>query len=371
MLFAAPFRNQVLRHFLHPDQVAIVAIAVHAYRNIEIELGIDRIRLFLTQIPGNARTAQHRPGEAERHGAFGGDDANINGALFPDAIVREQGLVFVHTGGEAIREILDEIKQRALPVAVQFTHLLCAAPFRDQVLRHTIRQVAVDAPWPIIVGVHAGTRDRLVTVHQIFAFAKAVQEDCHGADVEAVRTQPHQMVEDAGDLIEHHADILRAHRRRDGEQAFDRHHIGVFVAHHGHIVEAVHVADALIERFALGELLGSPMQQTDMRVGAFNDFAIHLKHQAQHPVGRRVLRTEIQGHVAYFRHVSLACRLGWPLRAPVIADHARNQDPGFNRDGLVHHSLLVRVIAHLDVPFERKILAERMTDEAVVGQDAT
>ena len=77
---------------------------------------------------------------------------------------------------------------------------------------------------------HARARDRLVAVHQVLALAEAVEEDRHRADVEAVRAEPQQVVQDARDLVEHHADVLRAQRDLDAEQLLDRHHVGVLVA---------------------------------------------------------------------------------------------------------------------------------------------
>jgi hypothetical protein len=110
-----------------------------------------------------------------------------------------------------------------------------------------------------------------------------------------VRAEPHQVVQDARDLIEHGADVLRAQRRRDAEQTLDGHHIRVLVAHHRDIVEPVHVADRLVERLRLGELLGGAVQQADVRVGLLDDLAVELEHETQHAVGRRVLRTEVHG----------------------------------------------------------------------------
>ena len=152
---------------------------------------------------------------------------------------------------------------------------------------------------------HARAGDRLVAVHQVFALAEAEQEHGHRADVEAVRAQPHQVIEDARDLVEHHADVTGPRRRRDAEQLLDREHVGVLVAHHRHVVEPVHVADRLVEGLGLGELLGAPMQQAHVRIGLLDGLAVHLQHQAQHAVRRRVLRTEVHGQVADLSHPSL------------------------------------------------------------------
>src|SRR5690606_16895786 len=56
--------------------------------------------------------------------------------------------------------------------------------------------------------------------------------------------------------------------------------------------------------------------------------------------------------------------------ARIVADHARHGDARLDRgDRLVDHALLLRVVADLDVADQREVLAERMADEAVVGQD--
>jgi hypothetical protein len=39
-------------------------------------------------------------------------------------------------------------------------------------------------------------------------------------------------------------------------------------------------------------------------------------------------------------------------------------------DRLIYHALLLGVVLHFDIPAEREVLAERMADEAVVGEDA-
>ena len=150
----------------------------------------------------------------------------------------------------------------------------------------------------VVRGVHARAGHGLVDVHQFFALLEAEQEHRHRADIETVRAEPHQVIQDARDLIEHHADVLRALGRHDAEQALDRKHVGVLVAHHRDVVEPVHVADGLVEGLGLGELLGAPVQQADVRVGLLDDLAIELQHQAQHAVRRRMLRPEVHRVVA-------------------------------------------------------------------------
>ena len=53
-----------LAHLLHADEIAVVAVAVLADGDVEIELGIAFVGLRLAQIPRGARAAHHHAGEA-------------------------------------------------------------------------------------------------------------------------------------------------------------------------------------------------------------------------------------------------------------------------------------------------------------------
>jgi len=113
---------------------------------------------------------------------------------------------------------------------------------------------------------------------------------------------PQQVVEQPGDLVEHNADVLRTRRHLDAEQLLDGHHVAMLVAHHRHVVEPIHVGHGLDERARLRQLLGGPVQQADMRVGALDHFAVELQHEPQHAMGSRVLRAEVQRVVLDLGH---------------------------------------------------------------------
>jgi hypothetical protein len=109
-------------------------------------------------------------------------------------------------------------------------------------------------------------------------------------------------------LREHHADVLRALGHVDAEQALDGQAVGMLVGHHRHVVEAVHVRQALDIRLALGEFLGGAVQETDVRVGSLDDFAVQLEHESENAVGRRMLRAKVQGVVLDLGHLSASRR---------------------------------------------------------------
>jgi len=57
------------------------------------------------------------------------------------------------------------------------------------------------------------------------------------------------------------------------------------------------------------------MQVADLRVDADNDLAVNLQHQAQHAMGRRMLRPHVNHHVLVFCALRRfkcghACKLG-------------------------------------------------------------
>ena len=102
-----------LAHFFHAAEVAVVAVAVDADGDVEIHLVVHFIRLFLTHVPFHARTAQHDAGKAFLHGALGGDDADADGTLFPNAVVGQEGFECVDVFREAFAEGVDEVEHGA------------------------------------------------------------------------------------------------------------------------------------------------------------------------------------------------------------------------------------------------------------------
>ncbi len=149
---------------------------------------------------------------------------------------------------------------------------------------------------------HAGPGDGLIAIHEVFAFPETIQEYRHSTDIQAMRAKPHEVIEDTGDLVEQHPYILSPDRRFNPEQALDGQHVCMLIAHHGHVIEPIHITDTLVIGLALGQLFGGPVQEPDMGIGPLDDLAIHLQHQAQYTMSGWMLGAEIQGHIAYFRH---------------------------------------------------------------------
>src|SRR5216684_6612443 len=101
------------------------------------------------------------------------------------------------------------------------------------------------------------------------------------------------MIEDSGDLGEQHPNVLRAGRRSDSHQLFDRERESVLLAHRRYVVEPVEIRYCLQVGLVLDQLFGAAVQQTDMRVGTLDDLSIHLEDEPHDAVCRRMLRPEI------------------------------------------------------------------------------
>ena len=102
------------------------------------------------------------------------------------------------------------------------------------------------------------------------------------------------MVGDAPDLAIEHADVLGTLGWPDAQKLLDRECEGVLLVHRRDVVEPVEIGYGLEVGLVLDQLLGAPMKQADVRVGAFDHLAVHLKHQAEHAVRRGMLRTEVE-----------------------------------------------------------------------------
>jgi hypothetical protein len=91
--------------------------------------------------------------------------------------------------------------------------------------------------------------------------------------------------------------VLRSGRGDNSHQPFYGERKGVLLAHRRHVVEPIEIWDCLQIRLVFDEFFGPAMQQTDMRVSALDDLAVHFENQPHHAVRRGVLRPEIHHEV--------------------------------------------------------------------------
>lgn len=90
-----------LAELFHPAEVAVVAVPVYTYRDIEFDLIIGVVWLALADVPGYAGASQHHAGEGVVECVGRGYDTNALRASFPDSVVGQEFLGLV----DAITEL--------------------------------------------------------------------------------------------------------------------------------------------------------------------------------------------------------------------------------------------------------------------------
>src|SRR5262249_17017144 len=112
-----------LAHLLHAHEIAVVAVAVLADRDVEIELGIAFVGLRFAQIPGSTGAAHHDTRKPPTPGVRELDHGDIDIALLEDTVFRQQSLDVVADLEEGIAKRPDVVEELRLhhprPAAVR------------------------------------------------------------------------------------------------------------------------------------------------------------------------------------------------------------------------------------------------------------
>ena len=156
----------------------------------------------------------------------------------------------------------------------------------------------MDAAGTEIGGVQACAGGTLVEHHELLALLETPQRRGERADVQRLRGDVQQMVQDAADLREQHADQLAALRHLDAQKALDGDREGMLLVHRRDVIEPVEIGHGLQVGLGLDQLFGAAMQQADMRIDAVDHLAVQFQHKAQHAVRGRVLGAEIDVEIA-------------------------------------------------------------------------
>ncbi len=103
--------SQALPKFLHSAKISIITIPIHTNRHIKFDLIIRIIRLALPYIPRYPRAAQHDATETIIESIGGGDNADVLGPTFPDAVVSEEFFGFVDAVAELGGPLVDVVEK--------------------------------------------------------------------------------------------------------------------------------------------------------------------------------------------------------------------------------------------------------------------
>lgn len=126
-----------LAELLHAAEVAVVAVAVDADGDVELDLVVGVVRLALADVPWHTRTAEHDAREGQVQGVGGRDHADAAQTVDPDTVVREHLLGLVNAVAELRGPLVDVIEQAE-------------------------RKILVDTSGTDVGSVETGTRDSLV-----------------------------------------------------------------------------------------------------------------------------------------------------------------------------------------------------------------
>ena len=145
-----------------------------------------------------------------------------------------------------------------------------------------------------VVMVHAKAGDLLKEPENFLSFPPAVDHHRHGAEVHAVGGHEQQMRAHAVEFAHQHADPHSTLRDFDAKELLGREAERQLGEEWRGVVHAGDVGTALQVGELLSLLLHPRVEIADNRLAAQDGFALHLEHEAQHAVGRRVRRTHVE-----------------------------------------------------------------------------
>ena len=157
------------------------------------------------------------------------------------------------------------------------------------------RQVLGDAAGADERVVHPEAGDQLEQVEHELALAEADRHHGQGADLHAAGRDADQVGGDAVELHEEDAHDLRLLRDvvLDVEQPLDAEGVGRLVVERGEVVHPGAERRALHPGAVLHVLLDAGVQVADAAAGLGDRLALELEDEAEHAVGRRVLRAHV------------------------------------------------------------------------------
>jgi len=187
-----------LEDLVEADLVAVEDVAVRGVDHVEVDVVVGEVRLRLAEVPREAGGPQDGTGGVEGQRLLRGDHADADGALAPDRVLGQQGVVL----GDAPFDLVAQLEHVVLPAVGKVGGQSAGA---DEVV------------------VHPQPGDGLEQPKRLLALAPAVDHHRHRAEVHAVGGLEQEVRADAGDLDEHHAHPGRALGELEVEEAFHRH----------------------------------------------------------------------------------------------------------------------------------------------------
>ncbi|KAI6770051.1 hypothetical protein HG530_004680 [Fusarium avenaceum] len=261
-----------LSELLHSAKVSVVTVTVGSNRNIKLNLVISVVWLVLADIEGNTGTSEHDTGERKVQSLRSRNDTNTSQSLNPDTVISQHLLGLVDSVAELGGPLVNIVEKTNGDILVDTTGSNNSWKRRQ-------------LPLPF---------NRMTTTyHKLLTFLETPQERCQSTNIHSVGENGHQMVENTGDLAKQCSDELGSLRNFNVEKLLHGEREALLVGHHGDIIESIEVGKGLEICLVLDQLLGTSVQQTDVRIGSDDLFTIELENQTQHAVGSGMLGTEV------------------------------------------------------------------------------
>src|ERR1035437_2861085 len=238
-----------LPHFFEAHQVTRVDIVLGARGNFEIELLVAGVGCVLAGVYLQSGGAQHGPGDRQVQHVLQRNHADAHGAAHPDTVGGQQVLILIDAAGEDVDECFDAL----VPPARWFQ----GQPADAEVAGH-----------------HALAAELFEDLEDLLALAEAVEEHRHGADIESVRAQPHQMAVEPREFGEHHAHPLGRRRDLQLQQFLHRQAVAQVHGERRQVIHAVGQGDRLLIVLNFELLFDAGVQKTDVRPAGNDCFAV-------------------------------------------------------------------------------------------------
>ena len=166
-------------------------------------------------------------------------------------------------------------------------------------------QVAVDAADPEVVEEHPLAGQRSEHIDDLVAFDERPQDRRQATQIQRHPAQEEGMAGDAVEFRREDPDVLGPARDLHVHQLLEGEDRRPFVEQCADVLEWVRIADRLVVVGVLAQLLDATVQVAQDRIEVDDLLAIELQDDAEHAVGRWMLGTHVDEHLAVAQGVEL------------------------------------------------------------------
>ena len=236
------------------------------------QLPVREVGLVAAQVDVDAAGPRDGSGDAVGQDGLGSQHTDVAGPGEEDLVAHQHVSQVVHSPADLGDGVLDP-----------------SQPSRGE--------VGLESADPVEHVVHPAAGDLLHDGLQLLALAERVEDRGDGAELQRVRADEHQVVEHPVQLGEQGARPHRPLGHLHAEHLLDPEDHAELVGERGEPVVPVREDEDLPVVADLEELLGAAVHVADDRLGPQDALPVEDDAQSQHAVGRRVLRTDVEGHV--------------------------------------------------------------------------